>query len=164
MMQRHGRLILQRLARWAAGAALGLGAASARAQSAPPLAGAPAPVVRPAASAPHVPQAARDLARDEALARTDIVGDSVAADSLVGWVARRRISAGEPLRPPAIGRRPVVAAGSEVAVIASVEGGRVARSGTALTAGAIGQRIRVRLEGARIVVATVTGPAEATIP
>jgi flagella basal body P-ring formation protein FlgA len=102
--------------------------------------------------------------RDEVLTSADMDGDGAAADSLVGWVARRRIATGETLRAPAIGRRPLVSAGATVTLVSTTGGVSVTRSGTALSGGALGQRVRVRLEGTRIVVATVTGAAEATLP
>lgn len=140
--------------RWVVRTALVAGAASLPAQAPPPV----------RVAVPPTPVAARELARDATIARDDIAGDSTAADSIVGWVARRLIRAGEPLRPPAVGRRPLVTAGSDVTVVATVDGVSVSRGGTAVSAGAMGQRIRVRLDGTRIVVATVTGPAEARIP
>ncbi|MCC7195119.1 MAG: flagellar basal body P-ring formation protein FlgA [Gemmatimonadaceae bacterium] len=141
------------------------GAPALLAQSPPatvPAAGPPAAAM-PAAS-PSTPQAARDIARGTVLGRADVAGDSAAADSLAGWVARRRIRMGEALRSPAIGHRALVSPGMEVTVLSSHEGVSVKWTGTALSGGALGERIRVRMEGARIVVASVTGPAEAAVP
>ncbi|MBI2406703.1 MAG: flagellar basal body P-ring formation protein FlgA [Gemmatimonadetes bacterium] len=153
------------LVRRALGALLAYGASSALLAQSPPTTPSPALPAAPAGALSVVgPRAARDLARDQALLRSDIAGDSAAADSLTGWVARRRLRAGEPLRYPAIGRPALVVAGADVTVVSSVDGVSITRSGTALSGGARGERIRVRLEGTRILVATVTGPSEATIP
>lgn len=90
--------------------------------------------------------AARMLARGTVLTLDDLVGiDGRSAESLpLGWVTRRIVRAGEPLRPPAIGRAPVLRAGSRVRAVATRGLVRITREGTAIGDGARGDTVLVR--------------------
>lgn len=112
---------------------------------------------------PAAPRAARELARGTLLAAADIATDTTAARALapaiVGWEVRRLVKAGEPLRAPAISPPTLVFAGTVVTVVADVDGVRVSRPGTAMGAGSLGERVRVRLDPQRTITAIVAGPA-----
>ena len=90
------------------------------------------------------PVAARDIARGVELTAADMKDDGAAA-SRIGWISRRVIHEGEQLVEPAIGPAPLVRAGSEVTVRAEAGGVVVTRAGTALSSGALGDRVRVRI-------------------
>jgi flagella basal body P-ring formation protein FlgA len=124
-----------------------------------PLAHAQGPVGQPVAS--------RDLARGVVLTRDDIECDSTASTSamrLVGWGTRRLVRKGEPLREPAVAPPVLVTAGSSVTVRATVGGVTATRDGTAMAGGALGERVRVRLDTQRYITGTVAGPATVHIP
>jgi len=108
--------------------------------------------------------AARELPRGTVIAVADVVGDTATARPIAGWVTRRVVKKGEPLREPAISPAPVVTNGETVLLRATVEGITVSRSATALADGAIGAAVRVRLSSQRTVNAIVTGPATVRIP
>jgi flagella basal body P-ring formation protein FlgA len=104
------------------------------------------------------PAAARDLARGVELTAADIAGDSAAA-SRVGWITRRLIRAGEPLKEPAVAPAQLVHAGSEVTIRAESGGVIVTRTGTALSSGSLGERVRVRLDSQHTITGIVASPA-----
>jgi flagella basal body P-ring formation protein FlgA len=108
------------------------------------------------------PVAAHDLARGVELAAADIAGDSGSA-SRVGWITRRVIRAGEPLKVPAIAPAQLVRAGVEVTVRAAVGGVLVTRTGTALSSGSLGDRIRVRLDSQHTITGIVASSASVKI-
>jgi flagella basal body P-ring formation protein FlgA len=121
----------------------------------------------PVATTAAVPVAARALDRGVALTRDDIAADAlppVAADRITGWVTQRVVRAGEPLRAPAIAPAALVVAGTPVTVEAVTDGVRLTRAGTAMTAGALGATVRVRLDARRSVLAVVTGPSQLRLP
>ena len=103
------------------------------------------------------PRATRVIPRGSVLTADDImvVGDSLPQALPLGWVTRRVVQAGEALRPPAIGRAPVVHTGRSVSLIAGTSTVRIVRSGAALEDGAPGDTIRVRFGGGATVAAVV---------
>ena len=105
-----------------------------------------------------VAHAARELARGTVLTSADIATDA-AAPSVLGWETRRLVRAGEALRAPAIAPPTLVVANSVVQVVADVHGVRVSRPGTALGAGALGEKVRIRLDQQRTITAIVAGVA-----
>lgn len=108
----------------------------------------------------RVPLAAHTLARGDTLGPSDILADSstaAAAAGLVGMIARRVVRTGEPLRPPAIGRPPVIISGQTVTVRAAFGSVIVSRQGTAQSTAALGDSVRVRLDAR----STITGIAGA---
>ena len=112
------------------------------------------------------PRAARALARGTVLAIADMVSDGAASPvspatvpAIVGWETRRMVKAGEPLRAPAIAPPTLVFANTVVQVVASVDGVKVSRPGTALGAGALGETVRIRLDPHRTITAIVAGVA-----
>jgi flagella basal body P-ring formation protein FlgA len=112
------------------------------------------------------PVAARDLARGEVLALTDIVSvsssasaDENAADSLVGWTTRRVISAGEPLRAPAVSPPDLVKAGDTVQAVWRGKTIELSIGGTAAGSAALGERVLVRVDARRRLEGVVIGPA-----
>jgi len=125
-----------------------------------------APRATAQATAQATPRAARDLARGVTLSAADIATDStdVAPHRIVGWVTRRMIRRNEPLQTPAIGPPLLVRAGAGVRIRLLADGFTVARDGTALVAGALGDHVRVRLDGTHSVTGVVAGPALVRIP
>jgi flagella basal body P-ring formation protein FlgA len=114
----------------------------------------------PPGQAQAAPRAARDLTRGLALSAADMTGDPTDARilHLVGWVTRRAIRAGEPLREPAIGPPQLVRAGETVSIRLVATGMVVARTGTAMMAGALGDRVRIRLDDQHSLTGVVSGP------
>ena len=123
-----------------------------------------APRARAQAAEAH---AARELARGTALGPDDIATDSgtVSASALpLGWITRRVIHVGEPLRAPAISPPQLVRAGTNVTVRAVTQGIIVSREGIAQSGGVLGEQVRVRLDTRRTITGTVAGPANVQIP
>jgi len=114
-----------------------------------------------AASGEQPARAARVIPRGTVLSADDIMilGDSIPAVLPLGWVTRRVVQVGEALRPPAIGRSPVVANGAMVNVRTGTARVAAVRIGTALEAGAVGDTIRVRLDRAASISAIVRDSA-----
>jgi flagella basal body P-ring formation protein FlgA len=120
-----------------------------------------------AAAPPTAPVAARTIPRGTTLAAVDIATDSaddIQAAALVGWITRRIVHEGEPLRAPAIAPPHLVHAGGLVTISAIVEGVAASRDGTALADASLGEHVRVRLDAQRIITGTVTGPSLVRIP
>ena len=115
------------------------------------------------AQGPAAPVAARDLPRGVELTAADLSGDTTAA-SMVGWVTRRVIRAGEQLKEPAVEPPQLVRAGSEVVVRAEYGGVVVTRPGTALASGSLGDRVRVRLDVQHTITGIVASRATVRIP
>lgn len=112
------------------------------------------------------PVAAREIPRGVELTAADVAPDSAptgASASRVGWVTRRVIHAGEPLREPAVEPPQLVRAGAEITVRAESGGVVVTRSGTALTSGSLGDRVRVRLDSQHFIYGIVAAPATVKI-
>ena len=112
-------------------------------------------------AATDAPRAARALARGTVLAPEHFENspEGVAPDGApVGWITRRVIRAGEPLRPPAISRRPLIASGDSVGAHAVVGPVTVIRPATALTHGLEGDTLRVRLHRGPARLAVVLDP------
>jgi flagellar basal body P-ring formation protein FlgA len=126
----------------------------------------PAAATAPAAT---YPVAARDLARGEVLAAEDIDRVALSEDvakradgatvSLVGWRTRRVISAGEPLRPPAVSPPDLVRAGEPVEAVWQGRSVVLRVSGTAAGSAAMGERVLVRIDARRRLEGVVIGPA-----
>jgi len=113
-----------------------------------------------------VPVAAHDIPRGTELTAADVAPDSAptgASASRVGWVTRRVIHAGEPLREPAVVPPQLVHAGADVTVRAESGGVVVTRAGTALTSGSLGEHVRVRIDAQHIVTGIVAAPATVKI-
>ena len=120
----------------------------------------------PARAQRAAPVAARDIPRGTELTAADIAADSGSANaplSLIGWVARRVIHEGEALREPAIDSPRLVRAGADVTVRAELGGVVVTRPGTALMAGSLGERVRVRIDSEHFVTGIVAAPATVRI-
>jgi flagella basal body P-ring formation protein FlgA len=107
--------------------------------------------------------AARDIARGTVLSTDDItVTDTLRSSVVPGWIARRLIRAGEPLRAPAVAPPSLVKSGESVRF--RVRRGDVSLlfRGTALSSGALGDTIVVRLDVRRRYRGVVTGPGFVT--
>jgi flagella basal body P-ring formation protein FlgA len=81
----------------------------------------------------------------------------------LGWVTRRVVRTGEPLRPPTVAPPPVVHSGSPVTVVWLVDGIRVTREGTALGTAHAGERVVVRVDAQRRVTGVASGPGLVTV-
>lgn len=125
---------------------LALPSSSGRAQSA-------------AAPTTRVAVAARALARGEVLGAQDITWiDTVAVRGAArdgevavapGWITRRVIAAGEPLRAPAVAPPPVVRANELVELVVQRGGAQLTVRGRAARDAAAGERVTVRVDAAR---------------
>jgi flagellar basal body P-ring formation protein FlgA len=106
-----------------------------------------------------VPVAARALPRGAVLAPQDILYPpssdvAPAAASTVsavspGWVTRRTIAEGEPLRPPAVSPPALVAVGAPVQLVWRDGPVELRLAGRALNAAAAGERVTVQVDGKR---------------
>lgn len=97
--------------------------------------------------------AARALPRGAVLKPADIAyrADSTAAKSrggqvAAGWVTRRVISEGEPLREPAVGPPPLIEAGDTVQAVWSDGSIELRVAGRAMNAAVAGGRVTVRVD------------------
>jgi flagella basal body P-ring formation protein FlgA len=109
--------------------------------------------------------AARPIARGTVLSTADIVARVVSADDSVastqvgpGWIARRPIREGEPLRSPAVAPPPLVHGGTDVRFRLQHEDLQLLLPGRALSSGALGDTILVRLDARRRFRGVVSGP------
>jgi flagella basal body P-ring formation protein FlgA len=118
------------------------------------------------------PRAARDLERETTLADGDIAWtpavrwgapETEAPAVAAGWIARRRIATGEPLREPAVGPPLAVRAGELVQAAWSRGGISLTLPARAQGSGALGQRVALRTEGGKRLEGVVTGPAQVLI-
>jgi flagellar basal body P-ring formation protein FlgA len=103
--------------------------------------------------------AARGIARGAVLTEADICDEGGGGAGRVGpgWVARRVIAAGEPLREPAVGRPQLVRAGEAVDVVWSGGGVTLRVRGTAMGGAVEGERVLVRLDAHRRIEGTAAG-------
>ena len=101
--------------------------------------------------------AARPLTRGQVIASEDVKtigGVPLGARSpspaprapVVGWIARRVIAPGEPLRAPSIAPPNVIESGQPVAVVWREPGIEVRLKGVAANAAAMGDRVTVRVD------------------
>jgi flagella basal body P-ring formation protein FlgA len=109
------------------------------------------------------PVAAHDLARGIELTAADIAGDGETV-SRIGWITRRVIREGELLKEPAVAPAQIVRTGTEVTVRAEAGGVVVTRTGTALSSGSLGDRIRVRLDAQHTITGIVAAVATVKVP
>lgn len=86
-------------------------------------------------------------------------------ESWVGLIASRYLLAGQTLRQNMVRAPELFKAGTQVRVVAQGPGFSVTSSGQAVTAGAVGQSIRVRMDNGRMISGTVSqdGTIEATL-
>jgi flagella basal body P-ring formation protein FlgA len=143
-----------------------LGSASVGAQA--PAAVTPgSPTQAPLGVERRVPVAAHSIARGVMVSPADYqisavivraaLRNAVAAES--GWVTRRPVAAGEALIEPAVGPPALVTAGQAVNFVAEAGSVRLSIRGTAATAGALGDRVWVRMDSGRRLRGLVTAPA-----
>ena len=78
-------------------------------------------------------------------------------DRIVGQVATRALSPGQPLLEHQFRNLPLVERNQRVVVEARGRGFRIAREGQALEPGALGDRIRVRFDNREVMTAEVVG-------
>ena len=119
-------------------------------------------------------RAARAIARDAVLAAGDVQTTEgewpsvpfvrlPAAEDVVGLTARRDIAPGEPLTATVLDVPPLVRAGDDVTVVATVGAVRISNSGKAGSSGRQGDTIRVTPENGRPLRAVITGPARVEV-
>jgi flagella basal body P-ring formation protein FlgA len=113
-------------------------------------------------AAPGVPVAAREIARGTILTDQDVTYPAgVERDSTgapVGWVARRVITAGEPLREPAVAQPDLVHVGDVVQAVFSAGGLEIRLIGRAMGAARAGEKVMVRVDMHRRFEGVVVGP------
>ena len=103
--------------------------------------------------------AARDIARGTVLSAEDIVTADTARTAVVpGWITRRKITAGETLRSPAVAPPDVVQAGTTVRFRMKRGDVSLLFKGTAISSGALGDTVFVRLDTRMRFRGVVTGP------
>ncbi|MEX2584027.1 MAG: flagellar basal body P-ring formation chaperone FlgA [Gemmatimonadota bacterium] len=94
--------------------------------------------------------AARDLPRGAVLEAGDFVFTTTpAAVGPIGWMTKRVVTEGEPLRPPAIAPMDVVRSGDPVQLVWSSGGLELRVRGRAMGSAAIGETVRVRVDTRR---------------
>ena len=113
------------------------------------------------------PVAARKLTRGTVIDAGDMMVARIPvrpndAPARAGWITRRVIEKGEPLRAPAVAPKPAVSSGQPVLLVMQEHGIRLTVDGRATNAGQLGDRISVRLGANRRVEGTVTGAGEVT--
>lgn len=117
------------------------------------------------------PVAARVIPRGRVLTAEDLAERPVVAGERaparrpgIGWVARRLIGAGEPLREPGVSPPTALLAGDTVRALREAGGVRVALRATALQDAAIGQRVAVRVDVRRRYEGTLVEPRLVLLP
>jgi flagella basal body P-ring formation protein FlgA len=111
---------------------------------------------------PGVPLAAREIMRGTVLTDQDVTYPAgVERDGTgapVGWVARRVIAAGEPLREPAVAQPDLVHVGDVVQAVFSAGGLEIRLIGRAMGAARAGEMVMVRVDMHRRFEGVVVGP------
>jgi flagella basal body P-ring formation protein FlgA len=87
---------------------------------------------------------------------------AVSLPALPGWITRRVIRTGEPLREPAAVAAPLIAAGESILLVLSSQGVRLTVTGIATHTARLGERVTVRLGPKRVVAGTAAGPGLVT--
>lgn len=80
-----------------------------------------------------------------------------------GWIVRRLLRQGEPLRPPAVAPPALVAAGAQVTLVWQVGELHVTRQGTTVGPGHLGDQVVVRVDATRRFTGRVTGPGTVAV-
>jgi flagella basal body P-ring formation protein FlgA len=118
-----------------------------------------------------VPVAARIIPRGRVLSADDIADipagpaeRPAARRPAAGWVARRLIAAGEPLREPSVSPPVHLLPGDTVEAVRTTNGLTLALKATALQGAAIGDRVAVRVDARRRFVGTLAGPRLVVLP
>lgn len=101
--------------------------------------------------APGAVLTASDAAESEVDWAADAAPIMAKPDLWVGQIAARQLVAGQALRQTMVRAPQLFRAGAQVKVIAQGPGYAVASAGQALSAGAVGQTVRVRMDNGRIV-------------
>lgn len=108
---------------------------------------------------------AADAAETEVDWAADMAPVAASAESWVGLTATRALVAGQTLRQNMVRAPDAFKAGSQVRVVAQGPGFAVTSSGQAMSAGAIGQNVRVRMANGRVIGGVVAqdGTIEASL-
>lgn len=85
------------------------------------------------------------------------------AGAVIGSIARRDLSRGQPLLTRNLKVPKLVTRGDRVSVETAGRGFRIALKGEALQAGRIGDRIKVRISRSRVLSAVIAGPGRAIV-
>jgi flagella basal body P-ring formation protein FlgA len=118
-----------------------------------------------------VPVAARVIPRGRVLSDDDISEIPASASDrqftrrpTAGWVARRLIAAGEPLREPSVSPPVDVLPGDTVKAVRTAGGLTLALKGTAMHSASIGDRVAVRVDARRRLEGTLAAPRLVVLP
>lgn len=93
--------------------------------------------------------AAREIPRGATIEAADIVAEGTEANTVVGWVAKRLIRAGEALRAPAIAPAELVRSGDTVQLVWRDGNLEIRMTGRAMGSAAAGERVIVRVDTRR---------------
>jgi flagellar basal body P-ring formation protein FlgA len=119
-------------------------------------------VATPATGQQQFPVAARDIPRGAVLSAIDLLDQAVPAGETspvgAGWITRRLVRAGEPLRPPAVEPPRLVERGAAVEIRGASGAALITVRGTALGHGALGDRVLVRVGTGWTLEGVVDGP------
>jgi flagella basal body P-ring formation protein FlgA len=93
--------------------------------------------------------AAREIPRGATIEAADIAAEGAEATTVVGWVAKRLIRAGEALRAPAIAPAELVRSGDTVQLVWRDGNLEIRMTGRAMGSAAAGERVIVRVDTQR---------------
>lgn len=120
-----------------------------------------------------IPVAARALTRGDLISAADISEEVVnistirqeflsSPNAAIGKEIKRNINQGDPLRSAHLDAPTAIRRGDAVALASAAGAIRVVTTGTAMSDGRVGQKIRIRnTQSARVVSARITGPGQA---
>ncbi len=96
--------------------------------------------------------------------KTEVAGDVLGAEQVVGMTSKRALRAGETVRSADLVKAEVVARNENVTIVVEMPGIMLTARGKALEAGAIGDLVSVlNIQSNRKIQATVTGPGRVTL-
>ncbi|MDX2185042.1 MAG: flagellar basal body P-ring formation chaperone FlgA [Gemmatimonadaceae bacterium] len=129
------------------------------------------PIAAQESAAATTPVAARVIPRGRILTDDDIAEVPATAGErpmarrpVSGWISRRLIAAGEPLREPSVTPPVDLLPGDTVKAVRRSGGVTLALRGTALQSASIGDKVAVRVDAKRRLEGTLTAPRLVVLP